>query len=366
MGIAKSGALGGSEGQVKAERHQPLGRAAAATVHCARNRRQARGAAPGRAGLGSRPDIHGPHRGARARVEERLYDRDRHPQHAAGSARIGLHGVYVSRRNGGIRRDRRGFHQAEEERDGRLHHRTVRLTRSGDMGSEHLSKQYDSDLETLRSGVLQMGGLVEAQIRGAIDAFATGDQSLIDQVIANEPRVNGCEVSIDNDCSHIIVKRQPAASDLRLIMAISKTVTDLERIGDEAEKVARMSRQIHESGHADLQRFANIRHAADIALSMLHQALDAFARLDAADAASIIRQDVAIDTEFRSILRQLITFMMEDPRTISTALEIVWIAKAIERIGDHAKNIAENVIYIVKGTDVRHTTADVLEREALS
>jgi phosphate transport system protein len=211
-----------------------------------------------------------------------------------------------------------------------------------------------------------MGGLVEAQIRGAIDAFATGDQSLIDQVIANEPRVNGCEVSIDNDCSHIIVKRQPAAGDLRLIMAISKTVTDLERIGDEAEKVARMSRQIHESGHADLQRFANIRHAADIALSMLHQALDAFARLDAAHAASVIRQDVAIDTEFRSILRQLITFMMEDPRTISTALEIVWIAKAIERIGDHAKNIAENVIYIVKGTDVRHTTADVLEREALS
>ncbi len=234
------------------------------------------------------------------------------------------------------------------------------------MGSEHLSKQYDNDLETLRSGVLRMGGLVEAQIRGAIDAFATGEQNLIDQVIANEPRVNGFEVSIDNDCSHIIVKRQPAASDLRLIMAISKTVTDLERIGDEAEKVARMSRQIHERGHADLQRFANIRHAADIALSMLHQALDAFARLDAAHAASVIRQDVAIDTEFRSILRQLITFMMEDPRTISTALEIVWIAKAIERIGDHAKNIAENVIYIVKGTDVRHTTADVLEREALS
>src|SRR5207249_4521560 len=140
---------------------------------------------------------------------------------------------------------------------------------------------------------------------------------------------------------YITVRRQPAASDLRLIMAISKTVTDLERIGDEAEKIARMSRQIHERGHADLHRFATVRHAAHIALSMLRQALDAFARLDAADAASIIRQDVAIDTEFRAILRQLITFMMEDPRTISTALEIVWIAKAIERIGDHAKNIAE-------------------------
>ncbi len=232
------------------------------------------------------------------------------------------------------------------------------------MGNEHLSKQYEADLETLRSGVLQMGGLVESQVRGAIEAFAQGSPELIDQIIANEPKVNGCEVSIDNDCSHIIVKRQPAAGDLRLIMAISKTVTDLERIGDEAEKIARMSRQIHERGHADVHRFATIRHAGDIALSMLRQALDAFARLDASDAAGIIRQDEAIDTEFRSILRQLITYMMEDPRTISTALEIVWIAKAIERIGDHAKNIAEDVIYIVKGTDVRHTAVEVVEREA--
>lgn len=233
------------------------------------------------------------------------------------------------------------------------------------MGNEHISKQYDNDLETLRSGVLQMGGLVEAQIRAAIDAFSSGNQELIERVLANEPKVNGCEVSIDNDCSHIIVKRQPAAGDLRLIMAISKTVTDLERIGDEAEKIARMSRQIHQHGRTDL-RFANIRHAADIALSMLRSALDAFARLDTAAAAGVIRQDRAIDAEFRSILRQLITFMMEDPRTISTVLEIVWVAKAVERIGDHAKNISEYVIYIVKGTDVRHTTYEQVEREALS
>jgi len=233
------------------------------------------------------------------------------------------------------------------------------------MSSEHLSKQFDADLETLRSGVLQMGGLVESQIRGAIEAFTNGNADLIEQIVAAEARVNECEVQIDDDCSHIIVKRQPAAGDLRLIMAISKTVTDLERIGDEAEKIARMSKQIHDRGHTDLQRFANIRHAADIALSMLRQALDAFARLDTAQAASIIRQDMAIDIEFRSILRQLITFMMEDPRTISTALEIVWIAKAVERIGDHAKNIAEDVIYIVKGTDVRHTAVEVVEREAL-
>ena len=150
------------------------------------------------------------------------------------------------------------------------------------MSSEHLSKQFDADLETLRSGVLQMGGLVESQIRGAIEAFTNGNADLIEQIVAAESRVNECEVQIDDDCSHIIVKRQPAAGDLRLIMAISKTVTDLERIGDEAEKIARMSKQIHDRGHTDLHRFANIRHAADIALSMLRQALDAFARLDTA------------------------------------------------------------------------------------
>jgi phosphate transport system protein len=231
------------------------------------------------------------------------------------------------------------------------------------MGSEHISKQYDSELETLRSGVLQMGGLVESQIRNAIEAFSTGSPELVDQVIAAESRVDQHEVDLDNQCSQVIVKRQPAAGDLRLIMAIMRAVTDLERIGDEAEKIARMSKQIHERGKAQPMSSAAIRHAADIAISMLRHALDAMARLDAKDAAKVIRQDAAIDEEFRSILRQLITFMMEDPRTISTALEIVWIAKAVERIGDHAKNIAEDVIYIVRGTDIRHTRFVELEGE---
>ena len=231
--------------------------------------------------------------------------------------------------------------------------------------SEHLSKQYDQDLEGLRSRVLQMGGLVEAQILSAIDAFASGNQGLIDQVITSESKVDEFEDNIDNDCSQIIVRRQPAASDLRLIMAISKTVTDLERIGDEAEKIARKSKQIHEQGRTQMQQFAGIHHAAAIAVAMLRQGLDAFARLDAVEAAKVIREDRAIDSEFRSILRQLITFMMEDPRTISTALEIVWVAKAVERIGDHAKNIAEYVIYIVRGTDVRHTAIEQIEREAI-
>ena len=151
-----------------------------------------------------------------------------------------------------------------------------------------------------------------------------------------------------------------------MIMAISKTVTDLERIGDEAEKIARMSVRVHERDRPNVQRFGEIRHVGNIALQMLRQALDAFARLDAEQAARVVREDLAIDDEFSAIVRQLVTFMMEDPRTISTALEIVWIAKAIERIGDHAQNMAENVIYIVKGTDVRHTRFEDLEREAKS
>ena len=232
--------------------------------------------------------------------------------------------------------------------------------------SEHLSKQYDSDLDALRTRVLQMGGLVEAQVLGAIDGFATGNMELLERVIETELRVNGYEVSIDTDCSHIIVRRQPAATDLRLIMAVSKTVTDLERVGDEAEKIARMSKQIHEHERLKVQRFAQIRHVGSSAVQMLRQALDAFARLDAEQAARVVREDLTIDDEFRSIVRQLITFMMEDPRTISSAPEILWIAKTTEHIGDHAKNVAENVIYIVKGTDVRHTRFEDLEREAKS
>jgi phosphate transport system protein len=162
------------------------------------------------------------------------------------------------------------------------------------------------------------------------------------------------------------VRRQPAASDLRLIMAVSKTVTDLERIGDEAAKIARMAKEIHSvtASRMSRPRLATMSHVSEIAIDMLRKSLDAFARLDAAAAAKVIGEDAAIDTEFRAILRQLVTFMMEDPRTISTSLHIVWVAKAFERIGDHAKNIAEQVIYIVKGTDVRHTPLAEVEREA--
>lgn len=224
--------------------------------------------------------------------------------------------------------------------------------------TEHLSKRFDAELESIRSRVLEMGGLVESQIRRALQALASGDRAEIDDVIANDHRVNAMEVALDGDCSHVIVKRQPAANDLRLIFGIMKTVTDLERIGDEAQKIARMAKSIHEREAGDrILRSVDVRHAAEVAVSMLRRALDAFARLDVNLAAEVIREDAAIDSEFRSVLRQLVTYMMEDPRTISSALEIVWVAKAIERMGDHAKNMAEYVIYIVKGTDVRHTAS---------
>jgi len=231
--------------------------------------------------------------------------------------------------------------------------------------TEHISKRYDQDLEAIRSRMMQMGGLVESQIRSAVAGYLDGDSERIEQVIAGDAKVNELEMAIDNDLGQIIVRRQPAASDLRLILAVSKTVTDLERIGDEAKKIARMSRDILARG-SKARSMPAIGHISEVSLGMLRRSLDAFARLDSAAAARVIGEDAAIDEEFRAMLRQLITFMMEDPRTISTSLNVVWVAKAFERIGDHAKNIAENVIYIVKGRDVRHIPLAEIEREALS
>ena len=225
--------------------------------------------------------------------------------------------------------------------------------------SEHTSKQFDADLEDIRSRVLQMGGLVEAQLMAAIEGFSTGGEDVISRVLEAERRVNLNEKEIDDAIVHVVARRQPAASDLRLIMGVSKVVTDLERIGDEAEKIARMARQIYGRGALSIPRSIDVRQTGNKAVMMLRRVLDAMARLDAGDAAKIIAEDKLIDTEFRAIVRQLITYMMEDPRTISTALDIVWIAKAIERVGDHAKNIAEQVIYIVHGTDVRHSGSTV-------
>jgi len=233
------------------------------------------------------------------------------------------------------------------------------------MQSEHTYKQYDAELESVRAKVLQMGGLVEQQIVQALEALVTANPSLADEVISNDHRVNALEVSVDEDCSHIIARRQPAAGDLRMIMMVVKTITDLERIGDEATKVARVAQKIYESDRMYSPRFTEIKAMVSIVRDMLRMALDAFARLDVSKTVDVARQDEQVDEHFRAVMRQLITFMLEDPRTISMTLEVLFVAKAIERIGDHAKNIAEYVVYMVKGKDVRHTTLQQMEREAL-
>ncbi|HSD44749.1 MAG TPA: phosphate signaling complex protein PhoU [Burkholderiales bacterium] len=227
--------------------------------------------------------------------------------------------------------------------------------------SEHISKQFDAELEDVRTRVLQMGGMVEEQIRRAADTLVTGDMAEIAAVQENDHRVNAMEVDLDEACSHIIARRQPAAGDLRLLIAVIKTITDLERIGDEAEKIARMAKLIHDAERMHMPRI-EIRHVASLALAMLRKSLDAFARLDVKAAQEVVRQDDAVDSEFRSILRQLITFMMEDPRTISRCLEVLFVAKALERIGDHSKNMAEYVVYMVEGRDVRHMRSDAIAR----
>lgn len=232
--------------------------------------------------------------------------------------------------------------------------------------NEHTSRQFDHELEAVRARVLKMGGLVEQQIVQAIQALSEGDVHLAERVNAQDHEVNAMEVGIDEDCTHIIARRQPAAGDLRLLVAIIKTITDLERIGDEAAKIARMTKTLHGSERLFRPRIVEISHAASLGVQMLRASLDAFARLDTAGATQVLRDDQKVDDAFRGILRQLITFMMEDARTISPAIEILFAAKALERIGDHAKNMAEYVIYLVKGKDVRHITVDEVEREVQS
>ncbi len=233
------------------------------------------------------------------------------------------------------------------------------------MPSEHTFKQYDAELESVRGKVLEMGGLVEQQIVSALEALVKLDQNLAKEVMANDHRVNALEVQIDEDCSHIIARRQPAAGDLRMVMMMVKTITDLERIGDEATKIARTAQKIFEQDRMYKPRFNEIKAMVALVREMLRTALDGFARLDVSKTVEVAKQDEQVDEQFRAAMRQLITFMLEDPRTISMSLEVLFVAKAIERIGDHAKNIAEYVVYMVKGKDVRHTSVQDMERETL-
>jgi phosphate transport system protein len=229
------------------------------------------------------------------------------------------------------------------------------------MPEKHLSTQFDSELGAVSTRVMELGGLVESQIRLAIHALSQLSIEAANDVSATEARVNAMEVDIDRELSSIIARRQPTARDLRLLMAISKTTANLERVGDEAEKMARMVRSIIDSGSPRSLPSNELRVAADMASGLLRKALDAFARLDTAAAVSILKEDDLIDQEFNGFVRKLITYMMEDPRMISPSLDLLFLAKAIERIGDHAKNIAEFIIYVVKGTDVRHTSMEQIE-----
>jgi phosphate transport system protein len=234
------------------------------------------------------------------------------------------------------------------------------------MPDKHLSSQFDADLNGICSKLLEMGGLVESQVSVAMRAFAQLDAELCDQVIERERDVNDFEIGIDSACTELIARRQPTARDLRLVMAVSKAITNLERAGDEADRIARRTKHIMEDSASHGINTAEIRLSGQMAISLLRRSLDSFARLDTKAAAEVVHEDKQIDEEFRAFVRKLVSYMSEDPRTISVALDMLFIAKAVERIGDHAKNIAEFVIYIVKGTDVRHLPHDQLSQEANS
>src|SRR5574343_416715 len=228
------------------------------------------------------------------------------------------------------------------------------------MTEKHMSSQFDSELGSISTRVLEMGGLVEAQVAQAVAALTSFNGEEATRVLTQETLVNQMEMAIDADLSTIIARRQPTARDLRLLIAISKTIGNLERVGDEAARIARTVQRLINTGVFSRMKLPVIDGSfeSELAVASLRKALDAFARLDTVQALEVIKHDNQIDQEFDGLMRKLITYMMEDPRTISASIDLVFVAKAIERVGDHAKNLAEQIIYIVKGTDVRHNSVD--------
>ncbi|MEQ1437758.1 phosphate signaling complex protein PhoU [Fontimonas sp. SYSU GA230001] len=227
---------------------------------------------------------------------------------------------------------------------------------------QHISSQFNAELEDVRQRVLAMGGAVEQQIVDATEALMSLDADMAERVITNDHRINQFEVSIDEECSRILARRQPTASDLRLVYSVIKTITDLERIGDEARKIARMASDLASQERMH-EQFREVQHLSRQVTAMVHGALDAFARMDADAALAVARQDRDVDREYEALIRQCITFMMEDPRTIRRVMDIIWCVRSLERIGDHAKNISEYTIYFVMGKDVRHLSIEAAEKE---
>lgn len=227
---------------------------------------------------------------------------------------------------------------------------------------QHSSSQFNEALESIRNRLMAMGGVVEQQIADAMEALLQMDSALAEKVLDTEKEVDALEIQIDEECARVLALRQPAASDLRLIIAVSKAVSDLERIGDESAKIAAMALRLAEEGTSSRGQVEAVRHIGDDVRNMLRGALDAFARFDADKALGVAAEDNEVDLEYRSAMRSLVTFMMEDPRAISRTLNVIWSLRALERIGDHARNIGEQVIYLVKGKDVRHISVDEMEK----
>ncbi|WP_346796885.1 phosphate signaling complex protein PhoU [Halomonas sp. Bachu 37] len=235
---------------------------------------------------------------------------------------------------------------------------------TSDTHSQHISRQFNQELEELKTHLMAMGGLVEKQVQDAVHALLEGDTRLAEHVRDNDRQVNDLQLQIDDECTRVLARRQPAASDLRLVLAVIRATSDLERIGDEASKIARNALSLSESG-SSIRGLVEVRHISEHVRKMLRDALTAFARFDTELAMQVVREDEAVDDEYGSAMRSLMTFMMEDTRSISSVLSVMWILRALERVGDHADNLAEHVVYLVKGLDIRHTDLDEIEQNAL-
>ncbi|GEK73848.1 MULTISPECIES: phosphate signaling complex protein PhoU [Halomonas] len=233
---------------------------------------------------------------------------------------------------------------------------------TSDIHSQHISRQFNHELEELKTHLMAMGGLVEKQVQDAVRALLDSDSALAERVVDNDRAVNDMQIKIDDECTQILARRQPAASDLRLVLAVIRAASDLERIGDEASKIARNALELVESQNGS-RGFVEVRVISEHVRKMMRDALTAFARFDTEMALKVVQEDEQVDNEYKSAMRSLMTFMMEDARVISPVLGIMWILRALERIGDHSNNLAEYVVYLVKGLDIRHTAPDDLDDE---